>query len=133
MLRRHRLDAIKRKRELEIEGLLGPERAIVSKVAIRSGTGTKSAPPSLVTRPTKSVIVFFVAPSFQEGKGSEDWAYALVLNAPKAETSMATKNSRLMTFIIFDIRHVSTGKKWQSTYYVFSLDLLTSEEDVSLV
>ncbi len=37
---------------------------------MRSGTGTKSGPPGVVTRATKSVIAFFAAPSFQDGSGS---------------------------------------------------------------
>jgi hypothetical protein len=42
----------------------------LSNVAIRSRSGTKSAPPGFVTRPTNSTIAFFDAPSFQEGSGS---------------------------------------------------------------
>jgi hypothetical protein len=39
----------------------------LSKVAIRSVSGTKSVPPYVVTRATKSVIA---APSFYDGRGS---------------------------------------------------------------
>ena len=42
----------------------------LSKVAMRSATGTKSGPPCVVTRATKSGIDFFAAPSFQDGSGS---------------------------------------------------------------
>ena len=41
----------------------------LSKVAMRSAGGTKSGPPSFVTRATKSRIADFAAPSFQEGRG----------------------------------------------------------------
>ena len=42
---------------------------------MRSGSGTKSGEPSLLTFSTKSTIAAFGAVSFQEGKGS-DWASA---------------------------------------------------------
>ena len=42
----------------------------LSKVAMRSGGGTKSGPPSRVTRATKSTIDFLAAPSFHDGSGS---------------------------------------------------------------
>src|SRR5262245_18045547 len=42
----------------------------LSKTAMRSAAGTKSAPPWVVTRETKSRMAFLDAPSFQEGSGS---------------------------------------------------------------
>ena len=42
----------------------------LSNVAIRSGTGTKSGEPSLVTFSTKATMAFLGAVSFQEGSGS---------------------------------------------------------------
>ena len=42
----------------------------LSKVAMRCGTGTKSVPPSVVVRLTKSTIAVFAAPSFHEGSAS---------------------------------------------------------------
>jgi hypothetical protein len=42
----------------------------LSNVAMRCGTGTKPAAPGAVTWATKSVMLFFVAPLFQEGRGS---------------------------------------------------------------
>src|SRR5262245_8372945 len=41
----------------------------LSKVAMRSASGTKSAAPSFVTPATKSRIADLAAPSFQEGRG----------------------------------------------------------------
>src|SRR5215468_12582549 len=38
---------------------------------MRSGGGTKSAPPCAVTRATKPLIACFAAPSFHEGSGSD--------------------------------------------------------------
>src|SRR5258708_5235532 len=42
----------------------------LSKVAMRSAGATKSAPPALVTRSTKSTMACFVGVSFHDGKGS---------------------------------------------------------------
>ena len=53
----------------------------LSKVAIRSGGGTKSGPPSRVTRATKSTIDFFAAPSFHDGSGSAAGADAVAAGA----------------------------------------------------
>ena len=47
----------------------------LSKVAMRSGTGTKSGPSGVVTLATKARIAALVGPSFQEGSGSA-WARA---------------------------------------------------------
>ena len=61
----------------------------LSKVAMRWSTGTKSGAPGVVTRGTKSVIDFFAAPSFQEGRGSV-WARAK-LSIPPHEPTASTK------------------------------------------
>src|SRR5216684_3205147 len=42
----------------------------LSKVAMRSGTGTKSGEPGLVTFSTKAMMDCFAGPSFHDGKGS---------------------------------------------------------------
>jgi hypothetical protein len=42
---------------------------LLSKFAMRWSDGAKSGPPAVVT--TKSVMDFFVAPSFQDGNGSD--------------------------------------------------------------
>jgi hypothetical protein len=70
VLRRQRLDPVDRKNDLEIHRLLGPQRAVVVEGGDALVGGTKSALPSVVTRGMKSVIDFFTAPSFQEGRGS---------------------------------------------------------------
>ena len=70
MLRRERLHPIEREQELERQRLLGHSVPSLSKVAMRSGTGTKSGEPSFVTLATKSPIAFFVGPSFHDGSGS---------------------------------------------------------------
>src|SRR6266436_2866694 len=42
----------------------------LSKVAMRSGTGTKCGEPGLVTFSTKAMMDCFAGPSFHDGKGS---------------------------------------------------------------
>ena len=42
----------------------------LSNTAIRVSGGTKSGPPSVVTRPTKSTIADFVDPSCQEKRSA---------------------------------------------------------------
>ena len=71
MLRGQRLDAVEARRPA------GSRSAAPTRACRRCRTwrcvprgGTKSGPPSFVTRPTKSTIAFFVAPSFHEGSGS---------------------------------------------------------------
>ena len=54
---------------------------------MRSGTGTKSGEPGLVTFSTKAMIDCFAGPSFHDGKGSEA-CETTVVNA-KALTSAA--------------------------------------------
>jgi hypothetical protein len=43
---------------------------LLSEVAMRSGTGTKSGETGFVTFSTKAIIDFFATPSFQDGSGS---------------------------------------------------------------
>ena len=81
MLRRHRLDAVEREGDLEIERLLAPQRAVIVEDGDALAGGTKSAPPCVVTRATKSVIDFFAAPSFQDGSGSAGCATATEIAA----------------------------------------------------
>src|SRR5262249_60953429 len=55
----------------------------LSKVAMRSDTGTKSGPPSLVTRATKSTMACLAGQSFQDGSGSSAAAHwAATSNSP---------------------------------------------------
>jgi hypothetical protein len=42
----------------------------LSNTATRSGGGTKSGPPSVVTRSTKSTIADFVGPSFHDASAA---------------------------------------------------------------
>jgi hypothetical protein len=76
----------------------------LSNVAMRASTGTKSAPPGVVTRGTKSVIDFFTGPSFQEGRGSAGCAHAAPVVQPDkpamisaAANASATRVVRLMS------------------------------------
>src|SRR4029079_11673832 len=77
----------------------------LSKVAIRSGGGTKSGEPSFVTFSTKSIIDFFAAPSFHEGRGpvpSEvegSCARAMVVISANALTSATAK--RFLVWFVF--------------------------------
>ena len=56
-------------------GFSGQSVPSLSKTAIRSETGTKSADPSFVTFSTKATMAFFERSSFQDGSGSV-WAAA---------------------------------------------------------
>ncbi|MCY1304935.1 hypothetical protein D9M70_547100 [compost metagenome] len=46
----------------------------LSNTAMRSATGTKSLPPSVVTAVTKASMALRAGPSFHDGKGSWAWA-----------------------------------------------------------
>ena len=63
---------------------------------MRWSSGTKSALPGVVTRGTKSVIDFFTAPSFQEGRGSGACAAAPL--QPSAAARIVASASRLLMF-----------------------------------
>ena len=69
MLGGERLHAIDGEHHLERHGFSDQSVPSLSKVAMRSGGGTKSGPPSRVTRATKSTIDFLAAPSFHDGSG----------------------------------------------------------------
>src|SRR5262245_66542147 len=69
---------------------------------MRSAGGAKSAPPSVVTRATKSVIAFFAAPSFQEGNGAADCAIAAAESA--ATNRSARKPTRTDMELVLDQR-----------------------------
>ena len=62
---------------------------------MRSGTGTKSRPPSSVVRATKSRIDCFAGPSFQDGSGST-WAKAGTHVAPAMAASPVIITRRFM-------------------------------------
>ena len=70
MLRRERNDLVDGKGYLCVDRLLNPQSAVVSKVAMRSSSLTKSAEPSFAMRATKSIIAFFGSVLFHEGNGS---------------------------------------------------------------
>jgi hypothetical protein len=70
MLRRHRPYPVEREGELEVDRLLGPERAVIVEVAMRCSIGMNSGPPSSVTRSTNATIARLALPSFQDGSGS---------------------------------------------------------------
>src|SRR5699024_822655 len=67
---RERLDPIECEGGLHVQRLLGQSVPSLSKTAIRSAGGTKSAPPACVTRRTKSSSARFGAPSFHDASGS---------------------------------------------------------------
>jgi len=77
MLRRYRLDSVERERELKIERLFGPERAVIVEGGNPLGTGTKSGAPCAVTRANKVDDGFFdcaVVPGRQRiGLGDRTW------------------------------------------------------------
>ena len=71
MLRRQRLDAVEREGDLEVDRLLGPQRAVVVEGGDALGDAARSSgKPSVVTPATKSMIDRFAGPSFQDGSGS---------------------------------------------------------------
>ena len=60
----------KREGKLEVDRLLGPQRAVVVEGGDAFRRRTKSGPPSFVTLATNATIAFFAAPSFHDGSGS---------------------------------------------------------------
>src|ERR1700722_4592908 len=87
---------------------------------MRWSAGTKSAPPCVVARATKSVMDFLAAPSFQEGSGSL-WANALrPANPHNKMPSSATvvqrrKNRRISSFIAKPRAHRAIERKGTNT------------------
>ena len=75
MLRRQRLHAVEREGELEVDRLLGPERAVVVEDGDALGGRHEAGPASLVTFATKLMMACFGGPSFHDGSGSV-WAAA---------------------------------------------------------
>jgi hypothetical protein len=71
MLRRQRLDAVDDEKGLKIHRLLAQSVPSLSKVAMRSGAGTKLGEPSCVTLSTNSTMARLDAVSFQEGRGRD--------------------------------------------------------------
>jgi hypothetical protein len=71
---------------------------------MRSGTGTKSGEPGVVTFVTNSTMDFFAAPSFHEGNGS--WARRLMVVKAITPTSVAARivfwNMVFMVVVSFD-------------------------------
>ena len=70
VLRRQRLHAVDRERELEVDRLLGPQRAVVVEGGDALGMRHEVRAALVVTRATKSMIDRFTGPSFQDGSGS---------------------------------------------------------------
>ena len=69
----------------------------LSNVAMRSAGGTNSGEPDVVTFATKSMMDFFVLPSFHEGNGSADCATAVVTGSAQ-ESAAAMREC--MSFIV---------------------------------
>jgi hypothetical protein len=85
----------------------------LSKVAMRSGTGTKSGEPGLVTFSTKVMMDCLAGPSFHEGNGSSAFAEASAdravrpLVAVKANATLNAMAKRCwlrMVFIAFSLQ-----------------------------
>ena len=74
---------------------------------MRSAGGTKSPVPGVVTRATKSVIEFFVAPSFQEGRGSV-CAWTCFSVGPSKTTIVAATVSKTRRLMAKEITAVLT-------------------------
>ena len=66
----------------------------LSKVAMRSGAGTKSAEPSPVTAATKSRMARLAPPSFHDGSGSAACAWAIVRQGLACSTGSAASVDR---------------------------------------
>ena len=84
MGRGERLHPVEGEEELEVQGLLGPEGAIVVEGGDALGDRDEVRLPSLVTFSTKATIAFFVW-LFYEGKGSV-WAIAGAMTGKTAAT-----------------------------------------------
>src|SRR5262249_15000868 len=93
VLRRHHLHAIKCEGKLKIERLFAPQRAIVVERCGAQLGRHEIRDRCAVTRATKSTIDFFVAPSFQEGRGSE--TCVKTLPARLVASSVASSARRL--------------------------------------
>ena len=63
-------DAVDGERQLEVQGLLGPQRAVVVEGGDPFGRRHELRRPGLVTAATKSTIDCFVLPAFHDGSGS---------------------------------------------------------------
>jgi hypothetical protein len=73
----------------------------LSKVAMRSGSGTKSGLAGSVTRPTKSRIADLAFPSFQDGSGSVAVAaWSPIPEGPHARRAI-DDNTTAMIFSVF--------------------------------
>jgi hypothetical protein len=64
---------------------------------MRSGTGTKSGEPGVVTFPTKATIACLVLPWFQDGSGSVACAAATTMLAKKNAIAMTLGRYVLLT------------------------------------
>src|SRR5262249_26391399 len=94
---------------------------------MRSATGTKSGPPSLVTRVTKSIIPRLAAHSFQDGSGSaspfrfcREPADCAAPN-PNATASKTTEISRRITRRLLYITYLLRAASLVGTAVYFLL------------
>ena len=60
---------------------------------MRSGSGTKSLPPGVVARLTKSMMDCLALPSFQDGSGSAAWA--MVVTSASTQANVVTTSFRV--------------------------------------
>jgi hypothetical protein len=99
VLRGKLLDAIDAKQNLKIHGCSAHSVPSLSKVAIRSATGTKPGEPGLVTVDTNVTKDCFVLPSFHDDSGSAACA-AAVVTASAHHSAAAVIERVKLTFII---------------------------------
>src|SRR5262249_50700083 len=86
---------------------------------MRSATGTKSGPPSLVTRVTKSIIPRLAAQSFQVGSGS-----APPVRFGREPADCAAPNPNATASIAMDIARSMTRRLLHITYLLLTAYLV---------
>ncbi len=84
---------------MEIDRLLGPQRAIVVERGNALGHRNEIGRASFVTFSTKAVMDFFAAPSFHDGSGSAPWAVT-------AKTSAQASAVRDFLFMVKNEPHL---------------------------
>ena len=83
----------------------------MSKVAMRSDTGTKSGEPDLVVFVTNSTMAFFAGPSFHEGNGSAARALA-VMKATEARSAVVMQFWLRMAFMVSILLPTNVSFRW---------------------
>jgi hypothetical protein len=113
MLRRERLDPVEREGELEVDRLLGPERAVVVEGGDALLDRNESALPSSVTRSTNATIACFAAPSFHDGSGSGEADRAEAQCQPTTQTTSSgvTHERRVKTAMRLSIETSRTTER----------------------